>query len=88
MRSSSEKGSFNKSWYLTINPPYLIASSLKLTVSNSFKSFSKVYFKIKTGPELYTGSPILCCGTIRKLDTDFWIGDQVVIGTNAEILQK
>jgi hypothetical protein len=48
----------------------------------------KVYFKIKTGPELYTGSPILCCGTIRKLDTDIWIGDQVTIGTNAEILQK
>jgi len=47
-----------------------------------------VYFKIKTGPEVYTGRPILCSGTVRKLDTDIWIGEKVVIGTDAEILEK
>ena len=48
----------------------------------------KVYFQIKTSPELYTGPPVLCDGTVRKLDTDIWIGEEVNIGTNAEILQK
>jgi len=48
----------------------------------------KVYFRIKTGPELYTGPPILCSGTIRKLDTGIWIGEELNIGTNSEILQK
>ena len=48
----------------------------------------KIYFQIRTGPEVYTGHPILGCATIRKLDTDIWIGDEVITGINSEILQK
>ncbi len=75
-------------------PDSVLASYFKI---RNFKVLGKtktsedtynVYFEIKTGPELYTGPPILCCGTIRKLDTDIWIGDKVIIGTDAEIIQK
>lgn len=48
----------------------------------------KIYFRIKTGPAVYTGHPILGSAIIRKLDNDTWIGEDVVTGIQAEILQQ